>query len=126
MQVVVSPVRMEQAHSGLRLVDRHNSTDGRRFTGRSVSVRRPSLRSAGCIRGDEASLSWHAWAAWIAFGAFSRLSPPDEAAERRRGPSCGESLASKLFVSSSAFRGYLGGLWGPTDGRTAASDATYG
>ena len=83
-----------------------------------------SLGASRCIGGAEASVGWQAWAAWIAFGAFSRLEPPDEAAERRRRPSCGEWPARKLFVSSSAFRGYLGGLWGPTDGRTAASDAT--
>ena len=60
----------------------------------------------------------------MAFGAFSRHQPPDEAAERLCRPRGGERPAREFFVSSSAFRGYLGGLWGPTDGRTAASDAT--
>ena len=106
------------------LVDRCHRTDGRTFTGRSASVRTRSRRSTGCIQGAEASVGWHACAARIAFGAFSCLGPPDEAAERRRRPSCGESPATKLFVSSSAFRGYLSGLLGPTDGRTAASVAT--
>ena len=84
-------------------------------------MRRPSLRSRGCIRGADASLGWHAWAAWMAFGAFSHHQPPDEAAERRRRPSCGECPARELFVSSRAFSSYLGGRWGPTDGRERAS-----
>ena len=62
----------------------------------------------------------------------SRLAPfptsgaPDEAAERRRRPSCGERPATKLLVSSSAFQGYLGGFWGPTDGRTDSGLRRYG
>ena len=83
-----------------------------------------SLGASRCIGGAEASVDWHAWAAWIAFRALRGLRAAPRARNGRRRPKCGEWPARQLFVSSSTFRGYLGGLWGPTDGRTAASDAT--
>ena len=79
MQVVVSPVRMEQSHSGRqsrRVVDRHDSTDGRRFTGRSASVRRPSLRSSAASEARRSASAGTPGPAWVAFRASGHLTRP--------------------------------------------------
>ena len=83
-----------------------------------------SLGASRCIGGADASVGWHAWQPGSRFAPLRALRAAPGARNGRRRPRCGEWPATELFVSSSAFRGYLGGLWGPTDGRTAASDAT--
>ena len=86
------------------LVDRCDSTDGRRFTGRSASVRRPSLRSSAASEARRPASAGTPGPAAASLGRVSRLGPPDEAAQRRR-PGCGECPATKLFVSSRVLSG---------------------
>ena len=83
-----------------------------------------SLGASRCIGGADASVGWHAWQPGSRFAPHRALRAAPGARNGRRRPKCGDRPAPELFVSSSAFRGYLGGLWGPTDGLTAASDAT--
>ena len=119
MQLSVSSMRPNRRRCGGRHVDEHMCLVDMASTGGSRPNRIPLGTSPRCICEAESRPRHHAWGR---LSGCKRHGRPVEASDRRPRPSRDVLPATDLSGSSRAFRGCLGGLWTPTDGRTAASD----